>query len=309
MKVRNIYKSLMAKRSHTYRSIAKECNVSHGAIQSLPSISNPRTDTLLKYLTPLGYTLAVAPVGSRLPDDAYIVTPSTEPEAPRLRPRWPRPAYRLNAPTLLQRKGKPMTREIKGGDVLQSSTAFARHYVFDLGGTLYVDRTPQDEDGEYLYPTARASLSSPSAPWSSGASWTTTAPAPWLRAASGASVTLSSASPPPRSLPTPSGDATTATTVRPHHPPAQTAHPPHAAKAPARGIRRGFGETGISQERKAEERERYSLPSSWASVKPKSQVTIKATTKPMAMPMQPLIRFAGSPPVKAAKEKRPLVLA
>ncbi len=45
-----------------------------------------------------------------------------------------------------------MTREIKGGDVLQSSTAFARHYVFDLGGTLYVDRTPQDEDGEYLYP-------------------------------------------------------------------------------------------------------------------------------------------------------------
>ena len=45
-----------------------------------------------------------------------------------------------------------MHDEIKGGDVLQATTAFSRHYVFDLGGTLYVDRTPQDEEGEYPYP-------------------------------------------------------------------------------------------------------------------------------------------------------------
>ena len=43
-----------------------------------------------------------------------------------------------------------MHNEIHGGDVLQATTAFSRHYVFDLGGTLYVDRTPTDEDGEYL---------------------------------------------------------------------------------------------------------------------------------------------------------------
>ncbi len=41
---------------------------------------------------PLGYTLAVVPVGSRLADDAYIVTPSTEPDAP---------AYDLDDPDLL----------------------------------------------------------------------------------------------------------------------------------------------------------------------------------------------------------------
>lgn len=45
-----------------------------------------------------------------------------------------------------------MHNEIHGGDVLQATTAFSRHYVFELGGTLYVDRTPTDEDGEYLYP-------------------------------------------------------------------------------------------------------------------------------------------------------------
>lgn len=41
---------------------------------------------------------------------------------------------------------------IKAGDVLQSSTAFSRHYVFSLEGTLYVDRTPRDGDGGYLFP-------------------------------------------------------------------------------------------------------------------------------------------------------------
>lgn len=45
-----------------------------------------------------------------------------------------------------------MSENIRGGDVLQSTTAFSRHYVFSLGGRLYVDRTPKDEDGEMLYP-------------------------------------------------------------------------------------------------------------------------------------------------------------
>ncbi len=56
------------------------------------------------------------------------------------------------AKTPAAEESRPPKRKIRGGDVLQSSTAFSRHYVFDLGGTLYVDRTPKDLDGEYLYP-------------------------------------------------------------------------------------------------------------------------------------------------------------
>lgn len=45
-----------------------------------------------------------------------------------------------------------MEQEIAGGDVLGNIHGGSRQYVFDIGGTLYADRTPRDEDGEYLYP-------------------------------------------------------------------------------------------------------------------------------------------------------------
>lgn len=92
MKVGNIIRSLLTKRGHTQRSYAAAANASLGSVISLLGRSNPKTDTLLKYLAPLGYTVAIVPVGSRLPDDAYVVTPSNEPE--------PAP-YDLDDPDLL----------------------------------------------------------------------------------------------------------------------------------------------------------------------------------------------------------------
>ena len=49
----------------------------------------------------------------------------------------------------------------------------------------------------------------------------------------------------------------------------------------------------------------YSLPAACSGVRPKNQVTTKATTNPMAIAMQPLMKFAWSPPAKASGEKRP----
>lgn len=85
MHIRTIYQALLKKRGNTYRLIAKVIGVTHGAINLLIKLGNPKTDTLLKYLAPLGYTVAIVPVGSRPPDDAYIVTSSSKPK-PALAP-------------------------------------------------------------------------------------------------------------------------------------------------------------------------------------------------------------------------------
>lgn len=92
MKIGDIVRCLLVKRGHSQRSYASTVGVAVGAVASLLNKSNPHTDTLLKYLAPLGYTVAIVPVGSRLPDDAYVVTPSCEPE--------PAP-YDLDDPDLL----------------------------------------------------------------------------------------------------------------------------------------------------------------------------------------------------------------
>lgn len=91
MHIRTICQALLKKRGHTYRSIAKVIGVTHGAINSLIKVGNPNTDTLLKHLAPQGYAVAIVPVGSRPPDDAYIVTSSSKPE-PAL------PPYDLHEP-------------------------------------------------------------------------------------------------------------------------------------------------------------------------------------------------------------------
>ncbi len=80
MKIGDIIRSLLKKRGHSQRSYAAAVGVTCGGVVSLLKLSNPRTDSLLKYLAPLGYTVAIVPNGARLPEDAYIVTPSTEPD-------------------------------------------------------------------------------------------------------------------------------------------------------------------------------------------------------------------------------------
>ncbi len=86
---------------------------------------------------------------------SHVPRPAQRPEAKpaQKKPATPVPRTRPEQPKVPKAElSSPPKRKIRGGDVLQSSTAFSRHYVFDLGGTLYVDRTPKDLDGEYLYP-------------------------------------------------------------------------------------------------------------------------------------------------------------
>lgn len=40
---------------------------------------------------------------------------------------------------------------IEAGDVLGIVGGSSRQYVFRVGDTLYADRTPRDEDGEYMF--------------------------------------------------------------------------------------------------------------------------------------------------------------
>lgn len=77
--IRNIYQS----KGHSLRSWAQVVGVSFGTLSKAIHAGNMKVASLLRYLAPLGYQVALVPTGAKLPEGSYLIDvagPKPEPE-------------------------------------------------------------------------------------------------------------------------------------------------------------------------------------------------------------------------------------
>lgn len=67
------YKQIMKSRGYTQRELAAVIGIAQGSLSCSLKEGNPTLSTAGKYLQPLGYKLALVPVGSRLPDGSVVI--------------------------------------------------------------------------------------------------------------------------------------------------------------------------------------------------------------------------------------------
>lgn len=77
MKAGEAVSEIAKARGFTQDSLAKELGVSHTAAwKFFTGSSNPTVSSLSAYLAPMGYQIALTPVGSKLPDGCYVLEPT-----------------------------------------------------------------------------------------------------------------------------------------------------------------------------------------------------------------------------------------
>lgn len=69
-------RKIMATRGYTQQALADAVSVSQSSIASMLRKNNPSVDALCKYLSVMGYDIALVPTGSKLPDGSYVLEPS-----------------------------------------------------------------------------------------------------------------------------------------------------------------------------------------------------------------------------------------
>lgn len=77
--LRSAYKS----KGHSLRSWGELIGVTSGTLGAALGAGNITVATLLRYVTPLGYQVALVPAGSKLPEGSYLIDsagPKPEPE-------------------------------------------------------------------------------------------------------------------------------------------------------------------------------------------------------------------------------------
>lgn len=83
------YKRIARLRGNSLRGIAEELGVSPSSVSVAIRNERPALSTMLRYLSPLGYRVALVPSGSRMPEgcvrlDEYREPLADAPEAPAI---------------------------------------------------------------------------------------------------------------------------------------------------------------------------------------------------------------------------------
>ena len=73
MNYSDAYRQIMKSRGYTQRELAAVIGIAQGSLSCSLKEGNPTLSTAGKYLGPLGYKLALVPVGSRLPDGSVVI--------------------------------------------------------------------------------------------------------------------------------------------------------------------------------------------------------------------------------------------
>ena len=73
MNYSDAFRQIMKSRGYTQRELAAVIGIAQGSLSCSLKDGNPTLSTASKYLGPLGYTLALGPVGSRLPDGSHVL--------------------------------------------------------------------------------------------------------------------------------------------------------------------------------------------------------------------------------------------
>lgn len=73
MNYSDAFRQIMKSRGYTQRELAAVIGIAQGSLSSSLKEGNPTLLTAGKYLGPLGYKLALVPVGSRLPDGSVVI--------------------------------------------------------------------------------------------------------------------------------------------------------------------------------------------------------------------------------------------
>lgn len=76
MKFSDAYHTIYKSRGYTQQALADALGIRQSSVSSLLKKGNPSVDALVGYLAPLGYEVALVPVGSRLPDGSMTLSPS-----------------------------------------------------------------------------------------------------------------------------------------------------------------------------------------------------------------------------------------
>lgn len=67
---------IMKERGYTQAELAKTLGISQAAMYNSLQRKTMKIDTAIKYLEPLGYEVAIVPVGSKLPSGSYALESS-----------------------------------------------------------------------------------------------------------------------------------------------------------------------------------------------------------------------------------------
>ena len=76
MKFSDAYRTIYKSRGYTQQRLADVLGIRQSSVSSFLKKGNPSVDTLIGYLAPLGYEVALVPVGTRLPDGSTTLSPS-----------------------------------------------------------------------------------------------------------------------------------------------------------------------------------------------------------------------------------------
>ena len=78
MRFADAYRDIAKRRGYSMPKLADALGVAYGSIASMLHKGNPTVDAMDKYLGRLGYSVAIVPAGSNLPDGSYVLEPSKE---------------------------------------------------------------------------------------------------------------------------------------------------------------------------------------------------------------------------------------
>lgn len=91
--ISDVLRTLYKGRGHSLVTWGEVVGVKSSVMGRLLSTGNPKLGSLIRYIAPLGYQVALVPTGTKLPDGAYVIDSS----GPK-----PEPApYDLDDPDLL----------------------------------------------------------------------------------------------------------------------------------------------------------------------------------------------------------------
>lgn len=74
MKFEQAMRTILSVRGYTQTALAEECGVRQESVKHLVARgSDPKLSTMARYLGKLGYRVVLAPVGTRVNDDCYVI--------------------------------------------------------------------------------------------------------------------------------------------------------------------------------------------------------------------------------------------
>jgi transcriptional regulator with XRE-family HTH domain len=76
MKFSDAYRIIYKSRGYTQQALADTLGIRQSSVSSFLKMGNPSADAMIRYLAPLGYDVALVPVGTRLPDGSMTLSPS-----------------------------------------------------------------------------------------------------------------------------------------------------------------------------------------------------------------------------------------